>query len=123
MNIETMNNAIEKGTWEIGGRKLVARGENYYKGLFKKEAQETLKKEDLYEMFASFKEWKIKMDALTGECLIKDTREDRKAIEYAKETENDLRVHMHKIITTVPWEDSQLLEEITKLGEDNEMQS
>ena len=122
MNIETMNNAIAKGTWEIGGKKLVAKGENFYKSLFRKESQESLKKEDVCEMFASFIEWKTTMDNLTGECLVKNTREDRKAVEYAQETESDIRVHMHKIITTVPWEDNQLHEDIAKLGEE-EMES
>ena len=121
MNIETMNNAIDKGTWEIGGKKLVAKGENFYKALFRKESQESLKKEDVYEMFASFKEWKAEMDTLTGECELTETRENRRAVEYAQETENDIRVHMHKIISTVPWEDNQLLEDIAKMGEDNEM--
>ena len=118
-----MNRAIEKGTWEIGGKKLVAKGENFYKALFRKESQDQLTKSDVYEIFASFQEWKVQMDALTGECLLKDTREDRKAVEYANETENDIRVHMHKIITTVPWEDSQLHDDIMKLGEDNDMEN
>ena len=108
MEIGEMMEAIEKGDWGTH----IASGKNFYRCLFRKETCTKITKADIDEIFASYKNWYKNTYRMIEECEKNDTAEDRKAISYAKNLNEDIKVHMHRIITTVPFDNELPIETV-----------
>ena len=110
MELDDMVDLIKKGDWGTS----VAVGKNFYRALFKKEAQKQLTKEDVYELFASYKKWRTTIYGMIEECQKNNTIEDRKAADYAIHTDEDIQKHLHRIISEVPMANGIKIEDIVK---------
>ena len=116
LDVEKMKIAIEKQDW--GNR--VADGDNFYRLIFileKKGSSEALKQEDIYHLFQSYKNWVVKTSVLVEECRKHDTREDRKAVEYWENMQQDLLEHMHQIVSTSSCENTLIIDEIIAIAD------
>ena len=98
MELDNLVDIINRGDWGTS----IAVGKNFYRSLFRKETQKTLSREDVLELFASYKKWRASIYNMIEECKKNETMEDRKAVDYAIQTDEDIQQHLHRIITEVP---------------------
>ena len=78
--------------------KTIADGTQFYRCLFKIDKKDQITVNDVNVMFASFRNWKLKLDAMRVDCN-KQTRDEIDALAYAEKTEADIIQHMHVIVT------------------------
>ena len=78
--------------------KSIADGTQFYRCLFKIDKKDQITVNDVNVMFASFRNWRNKIDAMRAECN-KQTRDEVEALAYAEKTEADIIQHMHVIVT------------------------
>ena len=108
--IEMMKDAAEKGEWG----KDIAKGNHFYRALFRIEKQPKMKMKDVRVLFASYNEWIKDTEKLMKKCGEKNTRDDRTAITAAEKLMLDVTEHLHQIITKVQCEQENLIEILTK---------
>ena len=78
--------------------KTIADGTQFYRCLFKIDKKEQITTSDVNVMFASFRNWKQKINDMRAECK-NQTRDEVDALAYAEKTEADIIQHMHVIVT------------------------
>ena len=113
-SVEKLKVAIEKGTWECDA---LADSHNFYRMLFKLEKQPKMTEVEVNTMLASFVNWKEQIEELTGECELNNTDEDKKAVLYAEQLEEDIMLQIYHIVTKVPCEKEGLVAELNKLAD------
>jgi len=108
MDIEKLAEIIQRGDWG----NTIATGKHFYRSLFKKETLTAMSKEDVLEIFASYKKWRADIFAMIEECKRNNTIEDRNAASYGTTTNDDILEHIHRIVTEVPLVEGTKLEDI-----------
>ena len=108
--VEMMKDAVEKGDWGT----QIAKGDHFYRALFRTERKPKMKLEDVKLLFASYNEWIKDTEILMKKCEEKNTRDDRAAITAAEKLILDVTEHMHEIIIKVQCEQENLIEFLTK---------
>ena len=103
---ECMMLIIENTDWG----KAIADGNQFYKCLFKMDKKESITVKEVNVMFASYKNWKIKIGNMLLGCK-NQTREDNEAITWANKTDEDIIQHMHAIISEKKCENTDLVTE------------
>ena len=103
--------------------KSIADGTQFYRCLFKIDKKDQIMLNDVKVMFASFRNWKIKIDNMRAECN-KQTKDEVEALAYADKTEADIVQHMHVIVTEKTCVDNDLVNSfITKAKEIKEAEA
>ena len=108
MDNDKLKLAMLSSDWEGN----VANNDNFYRLLFRMEKKVLLCEEDTNMIFKSYKNWKVQMDQLIGECTTNNTLEDRKAVQYAECLDEDIVKHIETIITSIKCENENILEEL-----------
>ena len=90
--------------------KAIADGTQFYRCLFKIDKKEKVTKHDINVMFASYRNWKLKLDKMKEECN-NQTRDEVEALDYAEKTENDIIQHMHVIVSEKECDGCNMIEE------------
>ena len=103
---ECMLLIIENTDWG----KAIADGNQFYKCLFKLDKKEDITVKEINVMFASYKNWKLKISNMLAGCK-NQTREDTEALSWANKTDEDIVQHMHAIITEKRCENTDLVTE------------
>ena len=113
-SVEKLKVAIERGTWKCDA---LADSHNFYRMLFKLEKQKKITEEEVHTMLASYENWKVQIEELVGECDLNNTDEDKKAVLYAEQLEEDIMLQIYHIVTKVPCEKEGLVAELNKLAD------
>lgn len=88
--------------------KSIADGTQFYRCLFKIDKKEQITLNDVKVMFASYRNWKLKIDSMRADCN-KQTKDEVEALAYADKTEADIVQHMHVIVTEKTCVDNNLV--------------
>ena len=89
--VEMMKEAAEKGDWGTH----IAKGDHFYRALFRTERKPKMEMEDVKLLFASYNEWVKDTEILMKKCEEKNTRDDRTAITAAEKLILDVTEHMY----------------------------
>ena len=108
--VEMMKDAVEKGDWGTH----IAKGDHFYRALFRTERKPKMEMEDVKLLFASYNEWVKDTEILMKKCEEKNTRDDRTAITAAEKLILDVTEHMYEIIIKVQCEQENLIELLKK---------
>ena len=118
MNAEKLEAIMLNNDWGTH----MADGDNFYRLLFRLEKKSNMGVDEVKSLFASYKNWRLQMNALTQECHSNSTVEDRKAIAYATTLNDDLVRHIETIVTTVKCDDPNFMQQVTsKINESANM--
>ena len=113
LTVEKMKSAAEKGDWGTN----VAKGEHFYRALFRIEKKPKMSMEDVKVLFASYNQWISDTEELMRKCEEKNTKDDRAAIVAAERLMLDITDHMLEIMTKVQCEQANLIEVLIKTAD------
>ena len=108
MDTDKLGNLMCNNDWGTH----MASGDNFYRMLFHLEKKSNMSIDDVKQLFASYKNWKTRVDQLTQECQSNSTMEDRKAIQYSETLIDDILKHIETILATVKCDDPNFLPEL-----------
>ena len=108
--IEKLKDAADKGNWGT----QVAKGEHFYRALFRIEKKPKMSMDEVKVLFASYNQWIKDTEELIKKCQEKNTRDDRTAITAAEKLMMDVTDHMHQIMTKVQCEQADLIQVLLK---------
>lgn len=114
MNVELLGNIITSGDWGTA----MADGDNFYRMLFRLEKKSSLEVDEIKSLFASYKNWKQQMTVLMQECHSNSTYEDRKAIVYGENLDDDIIKHIETILISVKCEDPNFVQNLIQKAKD-----
>ena len=112
--VDKMKDAAEKGDWGTNA----AKGEHFYRALFRTEKKPVMTMADVKILFASYNEWIKDTKVLIKNCEESWTREDKNAIQAANKLILDVTDHLHQIITKVQCEDKDLIAKLIKTADE-----
>ena len=110
ITLEIVKEAAAKGDWGTN----IAKGDNFYRALFRTERKDEMTMADVRLLFASYNQWIKDTEALMKKCEEKNTRDDRTAIQAAEKLMIDVADHMHQIMKKVQCENKKLKELLTQ---------
>ena len=113
LTVEKMKEAAEKGEWGTN----IAKGDHFYRALFRTERKPEMTMEDVKLLFASYNGWVKDTKNLIRKCEEKNMRDDRLAIQAAEKLMTDIEDHMHQIMTKVQCEKKDLVETLVKIAD------
>ena len=108
MNTEMLSKIMTNNDWGTH----MADGDNFYRMLFRLERKSNLTIDDVKQLFASYKNWKKRVNQLTAECHSNSTMEDRKAIQYSETLDEDIVKHIEAILAAVKCDDPTFLPQL-----------
>ena len=110
ITLEIVKEAAANGDWGTN----IAKGDNFYRALFRTERKDEMTMADVRLLFASYNQWIKDTEALMKKCEEKNTRDDRTAIQAAEKLMIDVADHMHQIMKKVQCENKKLKELLTQ---------
>ena len=113
ITLEIVKEAAANGDWGTN----IAKGDNFYRALFRTERKDEMTMADVRLLFASYNQWISDTEELMKKCEEKNTKDDRAAIVAAERLMLDVTDHMLEIMTKVQCEQTNLIDVLIKTAD------